>query len=120
VRRDGDKLIGYVGLRLTPPDLRQGYLTIQLNPAFRRQGFATETLAAVQKFCFEEVKLHRLSASCDSRNEAALSLLQKVGFRREGEFVKDTLLQGEWSNTVWYAVLREEHERARAGAGAGG
>ena len=49
-----------------------------------------------------------MSAACDSRNSAAVKLLENVGLRREGEFVKNSLLHGEWTNTVWYAALREE------------
>ena len=28
---------------------------------------------------------------------------------REGEFVKDSLIHGEWTNTVRFAALREEY-----------
>jgi RimJ/RimL family protein N-acetyltransferase len=110
--RDGGKLIGYVGLRLDAPELLQARLTIHLNRGFQKQGFAYEALKGVLKFCFEEIQLHRVSAACDSRNAAALKLLEKVGLRREGEFLKDSLIHGEWTNTVWYAALREEYSEA--------
>ena len=28
--------------------------------------------------------------------------------RREGEFVKNRLLHGEWINSLWFALLAEE------------
>jgi aminoglycoside 6'-N-acetyltransferase len=111
--REGGKLIGYVGLRLSAPDLLQASVTIQLNRAFHKQGLAAEAFEGVLRFCFDEIKLHRVSASCDSRNDAALKLLTRAGLRREGEFVKDSLIQGQWTNTVWHAILREEREQAR-------
>jgi RimJ/RimL family protein N-acetyltransferase len=29
--------------------------------------------------------------------------------RREGEFVKNRWLHGEWANSIWYAALAEEY-----------
>jgi RimJ/RimL family protein N-acetyltransferase len=110
--RDGGKLIGHLGLRLSTPELQQAYVTILLNRAFQKQGFAREALAEVLNFCFEKIKLHRVSSSCDSRNTAALKLLETGGLRREGEFVKDSRIHGEWMNTVWYAALGEEQREA--------
>ena len=107
--REGGKLIGYAALRLSAPDLLQAHVTLHLNRAFQKQGFALEGLGAVLKFCFKDARLHRVTATCDSRNSAAVKLFEKAGLRREGEFVKDNLIHGEWTNTLYYAALREEY-----------
>jgi len=107
--RDGGKLIGYIGLRVAAPDLLQATITITLNPVFQKQGLALEALQRVLNFCFQEIRLHRVAATCDSRNLPAVKLLGKAGLRREGEFVKDTLIHGEWTNTLSYAALGEEY-----------
>lgn len=107
--REPEKLIGFIGLRLNAPELLQARLTIHLSRAFQKQGYAVEALEGVLRFCFEEIRLHRVSAASDGRNAAALKLCENVGLRREGEFVKDTWIQSEWTNTVWYAALREEY-----------
>lgn len=106
--RDSGKLTGLVGLQLNVQDMQQANITVQVNRDFQNQGIATEALAGVLTLCFNGIHLHRVSASCDSRNGAALKLLEKVRLRREGEFVKDSLIQGQWTNTVWHAVLAEE------------
>ena len=107
--REPAKLVGYIGLTQTEPHPLTADLSIFVNTAFQRQGFALEALDAVMGFCFEGVNLHRLTASCDSRNTAARGLFEKLGLRREGEFLKDQMRDGEWANTVWYAALREEY-----------
>ncbi len=112
--REGGKLIGYTGLRLSVPEPLQANVTIYLNPAFQKQGYALEALNGVLKFCFQDIKLHRVTATCDSRNRAAVNLLDRAGLRREGEFVKDTLIRGEWTTTLWYAALGEEYQGPRA------
>ena len=105
-----------MGLNLADPHRLQARLTIYLNRSFQRKGFALEALDAALGFCFEGIKLHRISASCDSRNTAACRLFENVGLRREGEFLKDELLHGEWVNTAWYAALAEEWGADRGAA----
>jgi len=114
--REQGKLIGYLSLAQTDAQRLQAALNIYVSKAFQRQGVASEALDAVARFCFQGIKLHRVSASCDSRNTAACRLLEKLGFRREGEFVKDHLLRGQWANTVWYAALREDYLKEGQGA----
>jgi RimJ/RimL family protein N-acetyltransferase len=110
--QDGGKLIGY--LSLTFSDLQRLLVTfnIGLNRSFQRKGFALEAAEAVLGFCFEGLKLHRFAGWCDSRNTAACRLLEKVGMRREGEFLKNRWLHGEWTNSIWYALLEEEYREA--------
>jgi aminoglycoside 6'-N-acetyltransferase len=108
---ESEKLIGEVNLRISEADPQQGSVSICINRNFHRQGYGSETLASMLVFCFREIGLRRVTAVCDSRNSAGLGLLSKVGFRREGEFVKNQFLKGDWINTVWSAMLSEEYEQ---------
>jgi RimJ/RimL family protein N-acetyltransferase len=114
--RDGGKLIGQLDLRFAEPQRLQAQLTIRLNPACRRQGVGREAVDAILDFCFKGIHLHRVTAHCDTRNVAACGLCEKAGLRREGEFVKDRLVWGEWTSSVWYAALDEEHGKAVDGS----
>jgi [ribosomal protein S5]-alanine N-acetyltransferase len=110
--RDGGKLIGYLTLNFTDPQRLQATFSICLNRNFQRKGFALEAVDALLGFCFDGIKLHRMAGWCDSRNAAACRLLENAGLRREGEFVMNRFVKGEWANSVWYAVLGEEHHEA--------
>ena len=110
--QDGGKLIGYISLNFTDPMRLQVNFSMVLNQKFQRQGFAREAVVAFLTFCFEGLKLHRVAAWCDSRNTAGCRLLDKAGLRREGEFLKDTWIDGGWTNSVWFAVLEEEYRAA--------
>lgn len=112
---DAAKLIGYLSLTFADPQRLQATLNVFVNRSHQQKGFATEAVDAALDFCFEGIGLHRIAAFCDSRNAAARRLCEKVGLRREGEFLKDRCVNGEWTNTLWYAVLREEY-----GSGASG
>jgi ribosomal-protein-alanine N-acetyltransferase len=106
--RDGGKLIGYLSLVFTDLQRLQVTFSVGLSQSFHRKGFGQEAVEALLGFCFEELKLHRVAGWCDSRNLAACRLLEKVGFRKEGEFLKNRWAQGEWTNSVWYALLDED------------
>ena len=112
--QDDGKLIGYLSLTFTDPQRLMVTFNIGLNRSFQRKGFALEAAEAVLGFCFEGLKLHRIAGWCDSRNAAACQLLEKVGMRREGEFLKNRWLHGEWTDSVYYAALREEYLQADA------
>lgn len=108
-----NKIIGYIGLRFTDP--LQAILLVVFNRKYQRKGFAVEALRAVVRFCFKEIKLHRLIARTDSQNTAALKLFEHVGMRREAEFVKDTAGPDGWHSSVSYAILEEEFLKSVAG-----
>jgi RimJ/RimL family protein N-acetyltransferase len=108
--QESDKLIGYVSLAFSEP--LQAALQVVLNHAFQRKGFALEAVGAVLGFCFEGIRLHRVTALCHGQNGPACKLCENAGLRREGEFVKSRLFDGAWINTVSYAVLEEEYRRA--------
>ena len=107
--QDGEKLIGFLGLWFTDAQRLQAMFSISLHQDYQRKGIALEAVDALLGFCFDGIKLHRVAARCDSRHAAACKLCESVGLRREGEFVKDQpLIDGGWSNSVWYAALAEE------------
>jgi [ribosomal protein S5]-alanine N-acetyltransferase len=108
--QESGKLIGYLGLRFS--DRLQATLRVNLHRNYHRKGFALEAVDALLGFCFEGIKLHRVTACCDSTNAAACRLFENVGMRREGEFVKDRFVLGEWMSSVWYAALDEEYREA--------
>jgi len=110
--QDGGKLIGYLSLSFTDPQRLLVTFSISLNRGFQRKGFALEAVEALLGFCFEGLKLHRVAGWCDSRDTAACRLMEKVGLKREGEFLKNKWVHGEWANSVCYAALDEEYLQA--------
>ena len=112
--QDGGKLIGYLSLVFTDPQRLQVTFNLGLNRNFHRKGFGLEAVEAMLGFCFNGLKLHRVAGWCDSRNTAACRLMEKVGLRREGEFLKNRWVHGEWTTSVWYALLDEDCAEAES------
>lgn len=82
-----------------------GWVTHQ---GFQRMGFAHEATAALMKHAFENFPLHRIIANIDTRNPESAKLAEKLGMRREGEFVKSEFFKGDWCSMWLYAILKEE------------
>ncbi|MBN2504856.1 MAG: GNAT family N-acetyltransferase [Bacilli bacterium] len=89
-----------------------GYI---FNSDFWRKGYAFEAVSAFIEFAFYNLRIHRIIARCDTRNDASWRLLEKLGFRREGHeekniaFRKDSEGKALWQDTYQYARLLEEH-----------
>jgi RimJ/RimL family protein N-acetyltransferase len=106
--RDTDQLIGDLGLHVQVHDARQAQFGITLNRAYQGMGLATEALTAVLDYAFINLDLHRLVAIVDVENERAAALMERVGLRREGHFIKNAWFKGHWADEYLYAVLQAE------------
>jgi [ribosomal protein S5]-alanine N-acetyltransferase len=102
------RLIGSINLRVPDEANRTGDFGYVLNRDYWGHGYTTESARAVLNVAFNELKLHRVWATCHEQNRASYRVMEKLGMRREGLMVKSTLQRGEWRNTYLYAVLAEE------------
>ena len=108
VLRDGQKLIGLVWVKYADSNRQQASLGIQINSGFKRQGFGFEAFRATLSFCLQDIGLHRVTVSCDSRNAAAVRLFTKLGMRNEAECLRDRFIEGEWMDSLWFAMTEDE------------
>lgn len=83
---------GWVILRGDRPKVQEvGYI---LAPDARRQGLAREAVEAVVEYAFETLGVRRVFADIDPDNQPSLSLLDNLGFEREG------YLRAEWETHI--------------------
>jgi ribosomal-protein-alanine N-acetyltransferase len=65
-------------------------------PQFWGQGYASEALAAIHRFAFDELNLHKVIAGCDSENKASERVMMKCGMIKEAEFKQHHFHRGKW------------------------
>ena len=106
--RENGRLIGNAGVRKESPEATEGDVGCELAPDYWSRGYATEATSAMLAFGFEQLGLHRISASTMASNVGAWRVLEKLGMKREGELRETTLLAGGWANSVIYAILEQE------------
>jgi [ribosomal protein S5]-alanine N-acetyltransferase len=102
------KVIGGVRLWIVDRANATAELGYTFNRSFWNNGYATEAAQAVLDRAFGVLKLHRVCATCDTRNAASWRVMEKLGMRREGHFLRDRLQRGEWRDTYLYAILAQE------------
>ena len=91
---------------------RQAELGWVLDPAEGGRGYATEAVSAVISVCFEVLRVRRIIANCFADNIASWRLMERLGMRREGHSVGDSLHRsGRWLDGYSYALLDEEWSR---------
>ncbi len=100
-------LVGHVAFKMGE-DGRQAEIGFTLARMYHRQGLAFEASAHVLDYLFGELELRRVSAIVDCENEKSISLLSRLGMRREGHFVENIWFKGKWGSEYAYAVLRDE------------
>jgi len=100
-----------VGLRFTDFGFHEAEITTEGFPG-DQQDFTKEAVQAVLGFCLRDLKLHRVIARCPSKDAERCRMFESAGMRREGEFVKNYFRDGEWLNTLWFALLDEEYPAA--------
>jgi RimJ/RimL family protein N-acetyltransferase len=79
-----------------------------VHPAFRGRRLADEAARLFQRHLLEELGFHRLELEIYAFNERACAHAERVGFVREGRKRKAYLKDGEWVDTVLFALIPED------------
>ena len=75
----------------------------------RRRGYASEAIVPTIAYGFGDMGLHRIEAMLSPDNTASVRLLEKSGFLKEGCLRAHYLVNGEYSDSDIYGLLRKEY-----------
>lgn len=107
-RREDGVLVGEVSLRIASAAALQGEIGYVFDPEFAGRGYATEAVRAMLSLAFAEIGFHRVFARLDSRNEASIRLVERLGLRREAHFRENDRRDGVWGDEYVYAIRAAE------------
>jgi [ribosomal protein S5]-alanine N-acetyltransferase len=99
--------IGGVGLRLEL-DHHRAEIGYWIGVPYWGNGYATEAARALLKYGFEELKLHRIYATCFSFNPSSGNVLLKLGMKPEGCQREHILKWGKHCDSVLYGMLASD------------
>jgi [ribosomal protein S5]-alanine N-acetyltransferase len=68
------------------------------------RGYMSEGLNLVLRYAFEQLRLHRLEAQIQPGNQASLRLVQRLGFRNEGNSPDLLFIDGAWRDHQRWAI----------------
>lgn len=98
---------GLMGRRLGYREYEIGYC---LAPHAWGRGLASAAVNLMLRYAFESLDAHRLYACIDPANAASRAVIEKAGFRLEGHQRRDTLIRGDWRDSLIYARVCDEDE----------
>ncbi|KHF42350.1 N-acetyltransferase GCN5 [Saccharomonospora viridis] len=88
--------------------LRSAWIGYWVSSTLAGGGVATAAVALATDHAFGQAGLHRLEATVRPENTASLRVLDKVGYRKEGLFLRYLDVQGAWRDHLCYAITAEE------------
>ena len=81
---------------------------LAVHPDFRGRRLADDAARLFQRLLLGELGMHRLELEIYAFNERACAHAERVGYVREGRKRLAYLYDGEWVDTVLYALLPED------------
>ena len=75
------------------------------------KGRMTRAVAAVVRFGFDSLRLHRIEAACIPDNAPSIALLERNGFEREGFARAYLKINDAWRDHILLALLEGEAKR---------
>ncbi|MDR3573319.1 MAG: GNAT family protein [Anaerolineaceae bacterium] len=107
LKTDG-QVIGDVAFHIFAEDILQAEIAFTFVRSYWGQGYATEAASRLLDYLFGELRLHRVRAICDVENLASARVLERLGMRREGDFIENIWFKGKWGSEFLYAILDRE------------
>jgi ribosomal-protein-alanine N-acetyltransferase len=111
VLKESHMLIGGCGIHVSKP--MQGEIGYCFNPLYWRQGYASESAAALIRFGFEELGLHRIYATCRPDNMGSARVMENIGMKYEGHLREHMQHKGKWHDSFQYSILEHEYSGGR-------
>ena len=110
--RSSDELVGVINLNeIVRGPLQSAYLGYYAFAPHAGHGYMREGLTLVLRWAFGELRLHRVEANIQPLNDASLTLVRRLGFRREGLSPRYLKIAGRWRDHERWALLAEEWRR---------
>jgi RimJ/RimL family protein N-acetyltransferase len=108
IEADGERA-GMLGFHLLNQRSRIARLErLAIHPGFRGRRLADEAARLFQRLLLGDLGYHRLELEIYAFNERACAHAERVGFVREGRKRQAYLKDGEWVDSILYALLPED------------
>ena len=103
--RETGELIGNCGIRMAAADSHEAEIGYELSPDQWGRGYATEAVAAILRFGFDELRVRRIAAWLVADNVASARVLEKNGLRVEGRLRDKEVYKGRYWDVLMYAKV---------------
>ncbi|MGI6280331.1 MAG: GNAT family N-acetyltransferase, partial [Acutalibacteraceae bacterium] len=109
IETDTDKPVGSVYLRDIDKENKKAEFGIFIGEdCARGKGYGTAATALIVKYGFEELDLNRIYLRVFADNLGAIKCYKKCGFKQEGVFREDVIIDGKPYDMVFMGLLKSE------------
>ncbi len=109
VDRASGAAVGYATLMRHDPVHRTIEVgNILFTPALQRRPGATEAMALLAGYAFDELGYRRYEWKCNALNAPSRAAAERLGFTFEGVFRQHMIVKGRNRDTAWYAMTDGE------------
>lgn len=106
-----NELIGVIGLHYLDLVNKRTSIGYYLAEQFQKKGIMTKCNKALIKYIYEEFDINRIEICMSTQNPKSRAIPERLGFTQEGILRSDERLQGEFSDSYVYSLLRHEYEQ---------
>ena len=85
-----------------------GTLGYWIGQPYAGRGLGTAAVRAMAGFAFHAARLHRLEAACLPANVGSRRVLEKAGFRLEGQARAYLKINGTWADHLLFGLVSDE------------
>ncbi|OGQ94284.1 MAG: hypothetical protein A2284_08655 [Deltaproteobacteria bacterium RIFOXYA12_FULL_61_11] len=103
-------LVGNMGVYDMDQYVRSCLVGFHLFPPYRGKGLGTSSLLTGLRYVFGDMNYQRVGGETNANNRAAISMLEKLGFTREGVVRRGWRYRADYHDKVLYGMLREEFQ----------
>ncbi len=108
---EGETFIGVCELNVRDRANEYGEISYILHPNRWGRGLATEAATMLLSYAFDELKLHKVSATCNPENRGSARVLEKIGMVKEGLLRDNLKMVNGWRNSLLFSMLDREWTR---------
>ena len=106
--KGASELIGLIGLYRLKLEHYRGELGYTLHIDHWGKGFMSEAIQAVLKYSFEEVGFNSIEADTDPSNTRSMKVLERNGFKLEGQLRESFFFAGEFYDSAIWSMLKSD------------
>ena len=104
-----DDLAGVVNINeIILENFRSAFLGYYAFSPYSGTGIMHEGLRLAINYAFKELKLHRLEANIQPENKKSITLVERLGFTKEGYSRRYLKIFGKWKDHERWALLKED------------
>ncbi len=106
--------VGVIGIKHIDLDNKKGEIGYWLGKEFWGKGYAKEAIMLMTGFAFSRLKLNKIYANVLKFNQRSISLLIKLGFKKDAELRANIRYGDKFVDELIYSILSSEYqEKAR-------